>query len=215
MVTRDLRRLKIMLKSSVLLIVLLSFVGFPKPANADSIYTYSGHFFNSFVQSPFGLQPPSAANIDLQFTLAQPLGANFSGTVTPASFVITDGGTLGLILFDTVISSNGCGSSHSLFNSTVLNSCLPTDSFSFGTDSQGHITSWSISANWSFFALSTTQTLDRSVLFGNGPADQSIASIAGSPGTWSVTTTAEPSTMLLFSSGLFSVAGSLRRKLRR
>jgi hypothetical protein len=213
MKTTGLRGLKLLLKSSVLPIVLLSFVGFPRPANADAVYTYNGNFFNSFVQSPFGLQPPSGADIDLQFTLAQPLAPNFSGAITPKSFIITDGGTLGLILFDTVISSNGCGSSHSLFTPTVLNFCFPTDSFSFGTDAQGHITSWSISAGWSFFALSTTQTLDRSVLF-NTPVDESIASIAGSPGTWSVTTTAEPSTMLLFGSGLFAVAGSLRRKLR-
>ena len=213
MASTMLRRLRILFMSVGVPVMMLA-LGFATPVIADATYTYNGQFFNSFVQSPFGLQPPSAANIDVQFTVAQPLGANFSGTVTPASFVITDGGTLGLVLFDTVISSIGCGSSHSLFNSTVLNSCLPTDSFGFGTDSQGHITSWSISANWSFFALSTTQTLDRSVLFGNGPADQSIASIAGSPGTWSVTTTAEPSTMLLFSSGLFAVAGSLRRKLR-
>jgi hypothetical protein len=209
-----LRGLKLLLKSSVLLIVLLSFVGFPRPANADAVYTYSGHFFNSFVQSPFGLQPPSGADIDLQFTLAQPLGPNFSGAITPKSFIITDGGTLGLILFDTVISSSGCGSSQSLFSATNVNPCSPSDSFNFGTDSQGHITTWSISASWTFFLLSTTQTLDQSALFGQGAFDKATASIAGSPGTWSVTTTAEPSTVLLFSSGLFAVAGSLRRKLR-
>jgi len=188
-------------------------LGVPKTTSADTVYSYDGNLFNSFVQSQFGLQPPPPGAIDISFTVAQPLGANFSGSVTPGSFILTDGGTLGLNLFNTVISSTGCGSSTNSVLPTVLHPCLVSDSFSITTNGQGNIATWSIFASWSAFRLSSSQSLDQSAIFGQSFADEATASIALSPGTWSITTTPEPSTVLLFCVGLSGLAAILRRKL--
>lgn len=65
--------------------------GSPRPTMADSVtYIYTGKPFNAFIGS---YACPPQCRITGSFTVAQPLPANFGGSVVPLSYDFTDGFT--------------------------------------------------------------------------------------------------------------------------
>lgn len=86
-------------------------------ASANSItYSYTGNPFTNF----FGTLPSGVSRISGSFTLSNPLGANFLGTVTPSTFSFSDGVT------------------------TLTQASVSSGFFNVGTDATGAIISWTI-----------------------------------------------------------------------
>lgn len=172
----------------VLLVCSLFALGLPRAASANTIiYAYTGEQFDAF----FGLTCPPVCRIAGSFTLAEPLPPNLDfATITPLSFSFTDG-------------------------SIFINNPNPdNDTFQISTDSQGLITLWDINL-WTndFSAEFLTENFgDNFLQEDNSFRDTGqTAEIAGDPGTWS--TTPEPGSLILFTSGLLGVLGAARRSV--
>src|ERR1700693_5567524 len=179
------------------------------PASADTMYTYAGNPFKSFFSQTNGL-PAGVSAINGSFTLSNPLGANFSGIVTPLSFSFSDGAS-------------------PLTQVTAIHS-----SFSVTTGPTGAITQWNIgvtgggaSVTYPDVTLGTSSNLFSGIRISIDSTRYNLTvlgvTINGgkafntTPGTWSsstvITPTPEPSSLIMLGSGLLGGLGVARRKL--
>jgi hypothetical protein len=146
-------------------------------APADAVYTYTGNDFTNFN----GLTCPSDCSIDGSFTVASPLGNNFSGLVTPISF-------------DFYISTAG--------TPTWSNTNGATATFKIFTDGSGAIEYWFVDINSGIYPLFESCHPDPPELDftcgGNGAEDAYIgsantsAAITNDPGSWIETSPTTP-----------------------
>lgn len=180
----------------------------PSALKADTTYIYAGNAFTNLAANPANGSNVYSLSDSLQISLtfASPLADNLGApanlqTVTPESFVITDG----------------------IY--TITNANAYSDTFSVSTDGSGNITNWNMNAleiiGNDFVQDSSTNEVDATtVFFCNGlhpypngtvgcnqPGGASdIADNFQEPGTWAITGSApsapEPSSFLLLTAGL-------------
>jgi hypothetical protein len=165
-------------------------IGLAPPANADTVYTYTGNVFDSFKGN---FECPPECRIMGSFTLAQPLPPNLTFvTISPKSFSFTDG-------MVTLTPANSFHFIHQPFGD-------------FSTDATGAITTWAIEIDGKQplgFPFLITRNLglaadETGLLLKVG------ASNTNNPGMWSAitTNTPEPSCLLLLCTGLLSIVGA-------
>jgi hypothetical protein len=94
-------------------------------SRAAEVYSYVGNDYTS----TYGALFSSSDFMAISFTVAAPLGDNFSGAVAPTSFTVSDG-------VDTITSGNSLALSNSQFPSYP--------SFDIVTNALGQITKWAI-----------------------------------------------------------------------
>jgi hypothetical protein len=177
----------------------------PKFASADTIYTYTGNHFT--VVSNNTVTYTTSDSITGSFDLSSPLAANFVGSISPTSFSFSDG-------INTINTGNF------------------SDVFQVTTDAAGKINSWDIVLY--FFPTINSFPEDRILTENNGLGSAfdeglvqtsptvagSIGENSGAPGTWTSQTltagaTPEPSGLVLLGTGMVSVWGAARWRLRR
>lgn len=182
--------------------------------NASVTYSYSGNNFVDISDSSLLLGAYSTSDaLSVSFTVDSLL-SGVTATITPESFVITDGRT-------------------TFTDADVLYSTQ----FSIWTDAAGEITNWDIIINeYNGFASvpldeqgskMRTVSLDSSGSFQDigflfectigtttscSGGQQDNASVNGNPGTWTVSTVPIPAAVWLFGSGLLGLVGLARRK---
>ena len=185
----------------------------PVIANALTTYTYTGNVFDTIAdETPPGGSYDNTMFVSGSFSLATPLVMDFLfGNITPLAFSFTDGrNTL------------------TNFNSTIVE-------FLVGTDSSGNIDEWGINVFVDFPSIVVGQqakSISTSTILSSDKGEiseifnvDSVGSFAASsdsaenavPGSWIRTTIAavpEPSSLLLFTSGLLGLP-IVRRKFRR
>jgi PEP-CTERM motif len=100
-------------------------------AKAEVVYTYVGNDYTTLYGSLYS----SSEFLTISFTVASPLGDNFSGAITPTSFTASDG-------VNTINSANSL---------TIVNGQFPTafppnsyPYFDIKTNASGQITEWAI-----------------------------------------------------------------------
>lgn len=165
-------------------------------AKADSIYTYTGKPFTT--NRPPTTCPPYCS-IQGSFTVATPLGANFSGDVNFTSFAFVE----------------------PTFTITQANSFIAE--FVARTDGTGAIDAWFISLQEKgghFFVLGTTYIPEDFFLQIDTLFDATTHTNAFNqhdPGTWTVSTTGtnvpEPASGALLIAGLAGLAVALKKTL--
>jgi PEP-CTERM motif len=180
-------RLKLLLLSFALLMLPLS-------AFADTVYTYTGNtytFNNGDIYNPSG-------HISGSFALASPLGDNETlEVVNPISFTFTDG-------------------TFTLTKTTVFP--LFAASFEIETDASGNITAWNIGLQDIPFHYIFTENIGPYVEDYAVDPTAPVYAYAGNmqdAGTWTSSAPSpvpEPSTILLFGTGILGTLGLLRKR---
>ena len=130
-------------------------------ANADEILTYTGNDFTA-AYTPY----TTSMSVTATITLADPLGASFSGDVDPLSFTIMDG-------VQTITES-------------TYNEESGADTFDFQTTPEGQISGWSISVRAGSINDSSVINITSSFGDGTNNARGGVGSV-GVPGVWSTT----------------------------
>ena len=105
------------MKTTTALMLASMLVAAPTAAISQTTYTYTGNPFDTFVGTDYNGQSVSGS-----FVLDTPLGPNFSGSVTPVSFSFSGGVT------------------------TITQANATSGGFTFTTDGNGQITTWSVGA---------------------------------------------------------------------
>lgn len=146
-------------------------------ASAATVYTYTGSEFTT-APSPF----TTSDSISGSFTVSNPLGGLFNGSVSPSSYSFSD-------VVDTLTGSNSF-----IGNLTIQ------------TDAQGNIDGWVVVLiGFSGGEICANSTSDGSCLPGEqdiGKSDSGISAYTATQGAWAPTTTPLPAALPLFASGL-------------
>lgn len=174
-------------------------IGLCPAAQADTVYTYTGNPFNEFSG---GAACPPICSISGSFTVATPITVpenQFFVTVSPLEFSFTDGS----------------------MTITQANAAQSTLEFTIATDSHGDIVSWFIlvGSATSISALATDNGAsvavdDRFACTDTLGVPCVEAFVHDNPGTWTSTSVPEPSTLLLFGTGLLGMLGLYRTKTK-
>jgi hypothetical protein len=158
-------------------------------ANADEILTYTGNDFTA-AYTPY----TTSMSVTATITLADPLGASFSGDVDPLSFTIMDG-------VQTITES-------------TYNEEAGADTFDFQTTPEGQISGWSISVRAGSINDSSVINITSSFGDGTNNARGGVGSV-GVPGVWSTTiSTPEPGTIYVLGSALLGLVILRRHQIR-
>jgi len=169
---------------------------------ADVVYNYTGDSFTSYSGT---YNSATETNITATLTLSSALGADFNGTVAPASvvsFEISDGS---LMLTNTSLDI--------------------TPSFDFVTNGSGQITGWGVSVIQNISPPAWTRLLtesgaDESVACGGGPVGEDCIPFVGNaevdysgnqPG-WTESAVPEPRFTVILGALLAALAVTIRRK---
>lgn len=170
----------------------------PLPLLADTVYSYTGNPFTTYYGSP--TQFTAADFVSGSFTVATPLADNLSSQlISPTSFSFSNG-------IDT-LSSADLNVNDAVFNVV--------------TDSTGAIDQWIVYIQTSTVSLYTHQLGSGSYdggLAGAGSSNVEQGVVDNDPGTWTETSTTDPSavpepnTLALLSSGVLGLVGMVRRR---
>jgi hypothetical protein len=179
----------------VLLVGTLLAIGLAQSTRAQTVYTYTGNLFTTFGLPYSCVLPLGECQVTGSFTVPTPLAANLAyGSITPSSYSFTDG-------------------------TNTRATTIPGDFaaiFKIATDSVGNINQWYIYL-YSVDGLQGIVTYDITAgnedsTFGNH-GSAGLAYEQSNPGAWvttttGVTTTPEPSTALLYLTGLLALVGA-------
>ena len=173
--------------------LLFAFVLVPS-ASADTIYTYTGNAFDEYPSGEWGIM--------FSMRVAQPLGPNLdSVSITPE--YIRFSGYPSPLISPFLRTSERCS-----FEGTQCE-------FEFSTGPTGVITQWNVFYRDSQDLFLWTYSLTGYTLVDDYHSFDLYCDRQNSnnPGSWSITTNVpEPSTLLVFSTGLLTLLGAARRK---
>ena len=195
---------------TILVALLGCFLMSATPAFADATYTYTGNPFDSFSGN---YSCGSECAVSGSFTVANPLASNLPSTVL--------GGENSILATGFPVSASQVESFSFTDGNTTFdqnNSYFPNSAILIGTDSNGMINDWTVFLQFGPYTnyLYTTNTPGRDISsnqVGYYPyTNLGTALNNDNPGTWSVTDTPEPSSLLMLSSGLIGL-GFIRRRI--
>jgi hypothetical protein len=165
-------------------------LAYPASVQASVTYQYIGNHF-TFVTGPY----TTSDFVTVMFRLADPLPANFDGTVTPTAFTVTDG-------VQTINNHNATA---------------PDVVFQFATDATSTITHWHVGVAIGDFPNIDTFNLLPDII-GDDAVDENLdgGGNSDSPGVWSVNASVPDagSTLSLMTLTLMALALVARRSQR-